>query len=121
MSEPIYLDYNASTPVAAEVLAAMEPFAARYYGNPHTKHWAGKPAGDAVEVARKQVAETIGCKPEQLFFTSGASESNNWAIKGVYFANRARGEHFIATQVEHPSVKGPLEWLVKTFGASVTW
>jgi cysteine desulfurase len=121
MPEPIYLDYNASTPVAAEVLAAMEPYATRHFGNPHTKHWAGKPAGEAVEVARRQVAETIGCKPEELFFTSGASEANNWAIKGVYFANRERGDHFIATQVEHPSVKLPLEWLARTFGASVTW
>lgn len=121
MSDPIYLDHNASTPVAPEVLAAMAPFAAQHYGNPHTKHWAGKPAGDAVENARAQVAVTIGCRPEELFFTSGASEANNWAIKGVYFANRQRGDHFVATAIEHPSVKRALEWLETAFGATVTY
>lgn len=121
MTDPIYLDYNASTPVAPEVLAAMAPFATRFYGNPHTKHWAGKPAGDAVEAARAQVAATIGCRPEELFFTSGASEANNWAIKGVYFANRERGDHFVVSAIEHPSIKRPLEWLEATFGAKVTY
>ncbi|MBI5863255.1 MAG: cysteine desulfurase [Planctomycetes bacterium] len=118
--QQIYLDYNASTPVAPEVLDAMAPYANRYYGNPHTRHWAGKPAGEAVERARRQVAETIGCDADELFFTSGASEANNWAIKGVYFANRRRGGHFVTTQIEHPSILQPLAWLEKTFGATVT-
>lgn len=120
MSDRIYLDHNASTPVAEEVLAAMAPFARDRFGNPHTKHWAGKPAGEAITAARGQVAACIGCQPDELIFTSGASEANNHAIKGVFFANRDRGDHMIATAVEHPAVKLPLEWLRHRCGARVT-
>lgn len=120
MNEPIYLDYNASTPIAPEVAAAMAPFAAQHYGNPHTRHWAGKPAGKAIAQARQQVATTIGCDNDELFFTGGASEANNWAIKGVYFANRQRGDLFITSAVEHASVKNSFRYLEERFGASVT-
>jgi cysteine desulfurase len=121
MDEPIYLDHNASTPIAPEVAEAMRPFLTQHFGNPHTLHWAGKPAGDAIGVARRQVAACIGCEPEEVFFTGGATESNNWAIKGAYFANRDRGEHFIASAVEHPSITKSLQWLESRFGARVTW
>src|SRR6267142_969323 len=105
----IYLDYNASTPVAPEVAAAMAPFATQHFGNPHTKHWAGKPAGEAIARARQQAAEAIGCDPAEIVFASGASEANNHAIKGVFFANRDRGDHIITTQIEHPSVMSTLD------------
>lgn len=119
--ERIYLDHNASTPLDEEVLAAMQPFVRERFGNPHTRHWAGKPAGEAIVAAREQVAACIGCQPGEVIFTSGATESNNHAIKGVYFANRERGDHFIATTVEHPAVRLPLEWLRERFGCKVTY
>lgn len=120
MNRRVYLDYNASTPVAAEVLDAMRPFAADCYGNPHTRHWAGRAGGAAIETAREHVAALVGCEPEEVHFTAGATEANNWAIKGVYFANRARGDHFVSSAIEHPSVRAPLAWLAERFGARVT-
>ncbi|MCA9242723.1 MAG: cysteine desulfurase [Phycisphaerales bacterium] len=121
MSDRIYLDYNASTPVAPEVADAMEPFIRDHYGNPHTKHWAGRPGGEAMVRARAQVAALIGCKPHELIFTSGASESNNHAIKGVFLANRGRRDHIVSSAIEHPSVRRPIEYLVSRFDAKVTW
>lgn len=117
----IYLDHNASTPVAEEVLAAMAPFARERFGNPHTTHWAGKPGGDAIASARTQVAQAIGASDAEIAFTAGASESNNWAIKGAYFAHRGRGEHFVSSAIEHPSVRAALQWLVDRFAATVTF
>lgn len=121
MIEPIYLDYNASTPIAPEVAAAMAPFATRHYGNPHTTHWAGRPAAEAIARARAQVAQAIGCEADEVYFTGGASEANNWAIKGVYFANRDRGDHLITSTVEHASVRGALRYLEERFAAKVTY
>lgn len=121
MSNLIYLDYNASTPLAPSVVEAMQPYVEGHFGNPHTSHWAGEPAHAAIERARRQVALAIGCDAGEVYFTGGASEANNWAIKGFFFANRRRGEHLIGTQVEHASVKGPLQYLEREFGASVTW
>jgi cysteine desulfurase len=117
---PIYLDYNASTPVAPQVRQAMAAYEAQHYGNPHTAHWAGKPAHEAIENARREVAETLGCAPDEIYFTGGATEANNWAIKGAYFARRGHGDHLIISSVEHPSVKLAAAFLEKTFGASVT-
>ena len=91
MSRKIYLDFNASTPICPEAVEAMRPFLTDHYGNPSSLHWAGMPAKDAVEKARGQVASLLGCDPTEVVFTSGGSESNNHAIKGVFFANRNRG------------------------------
>ncbi len=87
----IYLDHNASTPVAPEVADAMRPFITDHYGNPSSRHWAGVPAKEAVEKARSQVAGLLGCLPSEIVFTSGGTESNNHAIKGVFYALRERG------------------------------
>src|SRR5512145_1633080 len=119
VSRRIYLDYNASTPIAPEALAAMRPFFTRHYGNPSSLHWAGIPAKEAVERARGQVAGLLGCDPTEVVFTSGGSESNNHAIKGVFFANRDRGDHIITTAVEHPATLNPCRFLEK-LGAKVT-
>ena len=119
MSRRIYLDFNASTPTAPEAVEAMRPFLADHYGNPSSLHWAGAPAKDAVEQARGQVAGLLGCDPTEVVFTSGGSESNNHAIKGIYFANRNRGDHVIITAVEHPAVRNPCRFLEK-LGAAVT-
>ncbi|NQV33129.1 MAG: aminotransferase class V-fold PLP-dependent enzyme, partial [Phycisphaeraceae bacterium] len=86
----IYLDYNASAPIAPEVAEAMRPFLADHYGNPSSSHWAGVPAKAAVEQARVQVSELLGCQPDEVVFTSGGTESNNHAIKGAFFAQRGR-------------------------------
>jgi len=119
MTRNIYLDFNASTPIAPEAAEVMKPFLSDHYGNPSSLHWAGTPAKDAVEKARGQVAALLGCDPTEVVFTSGGSESNNHAIKGVYFANRDRGDHIITTAVEHPATLNPCRFLEK-LGARVT-
>jgi cysteine desulfurase len=117
--ERIYLDFNASTPLAPEVVSAMQSVLTAHYGNPSSHHWAGAPAKAAVERARSQVADLLACTPDELVFTSGGSESNNHALKGVFFANREQGDHFITSAVEHPAVLQPLRFL-ETLGARVT-
>jgi cysteine desulfurase len=118
--ERIYLDFNASTPIAPEVSEAMRPFLSQHFGNPSSQHWAGIPAKKAVERARKQVADLLQCSPGEIVFTSGGSESNNHAIKGVFFALREKGNHIITTQIEHPAVINPCGFLEK-LGAEVTY
>jgi cysteine desulfurase len=101
---PIYLDYNATTPVDAEVAEAMRPYLEEYFGNPSSSHWYGTQAKKAIEKARKQVANLLNCEPDEVTFTSGGTESNNYAIKGSAFANRHKGNHIITSAVEHPAV-----------------
>jgi cysteine desulfurase len=115
----IYLDFNASTPLAPEVVDAMRPFLTEHFGNPSTHHWAGAPAKAAVERARAQVAALLGCDPDEIVFTSGGSESNNHALKGVFFANRDRGDHIVTSAVEHPAILQPLRFVEK-LGARLT-
>jgi len=119
VSRRIYLDFNASTPICPEAVEAMRPFLTDHYGNPSSLHWAGTPAKDAVENARGQVAALLGCDPTEVVFTSGGSEANNHAIKGVFFANRDRGDHIVTTAVEHPATINPCRFLEK-LGAKVT-
>ncbi len=120
ISKPIYLDFNASTPIAPEVAEAIKPFLTQHFGNPSSLHWAGVPAKEAVENARKQVSDLLQCHPGEVVFTSGGSESNNHAIKGVFFARKEKGNHIITTQVEHPAVINPCRFLEK-LGAVVTY
>ena len=116
----IYLDFNASTPLAPEVRAAMAQMLEEPYGNPSSSHWAGRPARQAVEDARAQVARLLGSTPSEIVFTGGGSEANNHALKGVFFAAGRRGAHIITTQVEHPAIINPCRFL-ETYGASVTY
>jgi cysteine desulfurase len=116
---PIYLDYNASTPIDPRVAAVMRPYLEEAYGNPSSPHWAGRPAREAVERARAQVADLLGATPDEIVFTSGGSESNNLALKGVFFALKDRGDHIITSAVEHPSILAPCRFL-ETLGAKVT-
>lgn len=111
--ERIYLDYNASTPVAPEVVAAMRPFLDGAYGNPSSGHWAGTPAREAVEQARSQVADLLGCSSEEVVFTSGGSEANNHALKGAAFALKDKGNHIVTSAIEHPAILKPCEHLAK--------
>ena len=116
----IYLDYNASTPIDPAVAAAMKPFLEGPYGNPSSGHWAAAPAKTAVETARAQVAALLGCQNDEVVFTSGGSEANNLALKGVYFAQREKGNHIITTQIEHPAIVEPCRFLER-LGARITY
>lgn len=104
MIKPIYLDCNGTTPHAPEVVAAMRPFLEVEFGNPSSSHWYGIAAKQAVESARRQVAGILNCRPQEVFFTSGGTESNNHAITGTARALRARGNHIITSAFEHPAV-----------------
>jgi cysteine desulfurase len=102
--KPIYLDYNATTPIDPAVAEAMMPCLGEIFGNPSSTHSYGLRAREVVESARKQVAALLNGRAEEVIFTSGGTESNNHAIKGVAFANRARGSHIITSAIEHPAV-----------------
>ena len=116
----IYLDYNASTPISGQVRKAMLPFLEDHYGNPSSDHFAGVGAKQAVEHARKQVAALLNCKSSEIVFTSGASESNNNVLKGVFQRLKEKGNHIITTKIEHPSIIKPCEYLEKQ-GAKITY
>src|SRR5215471_8093290 len=96
--QSVYLDYNASTPIDPAVAAAMRPFLEDHYGNPSSGHWAAAAAKVALETARGQVAALLRCRSDEIVFTSGGSEANNLALKGVFFAHRDRGDHIITTR-----------------------
>jgi cysteine desulfurase len=117
----IYLDYNASTPIDPAVVAVMQPLLQEAFGNPSSGHWASQSAKTTLERAREQVAALLGAHADEIVFTSGGSEANNLALKGTYFALRAKGGNHIITQVtEHPAVLKPLAFLER-FGAAVTY
>ena len=101
---PIYLDYNGTTPHDPAVIGAMRPFIDTEFGNPSSSHWYGIAPKQAVNRARGQVADLLGCRPAEVVFTSGGTESNNHAIAGVARALRDRGRHIVTTAVEHPAV-----------------
>jgi cysteine desulfurase len=111
MKPPIYLDYNATTPVAPEVAEAMQPFLREAFGNPSSSHWYGRHAHEAVEDARKNVAMLIGAQPEEIVFTGCATEANNLALRGIAHALREKRRHIIVSAVEHPAVLEPALWL----------
>jgi cysteine desulfurase len=122
MNERIYLDYNATTPLAPEVVAAMQPYLTDVCGNPSSLHWAGVEARDAVEAARSQIAALLCCDATEVVFTSGGTEANNQALKGAFYAHgseRSRS-HIITTRIEHPSILEPCRFLER-LGADVTY
>lgn len=102
--EPIYLDYNATTPLAPEVLEAMRPYLEEHFGNPSSQHAFGHRARSAVATARRQVADLLGVTPGEIVFTSGGSEANNLAIVGAARARRNRRDHIVISAIEHPAV-----------------
>jgi cysteine desulfurase len=111
MVQPIYLDYNATTPHDPEVIAAMQPFLETEFGNPSSSHWYGIRPKRAVEKARQQVAGLLNCQAEEVFFTSGGTESNNHAIKGMARALKDKGRHIITSTIEHPAILAVCEYL----------
>jgi cysteine desulfurase len=108
----IYLDHNATTPVAPEVAEAMKPYWGVQYGNPSSGYPLGRAAREALEEARSQVAEFLGCQPGEIVFTSGGTESNNMVIKGVAQSLSDKGRHIITTAIEHPAVTNPCLFLL---------
>ncbi len=116
---PIYLDYNATTPILREVAEAMTPYLYDQFGNPSSSHGYGVATKRAVEDARGFVSDLIGCDPSGVIFTSGGTESNNAAIKGVALAYREKGNHIITSAVEHPAVMQVCRWL-ETQGFELT-
>ena len=117
---PIYLDYNASTPLAPDVIEIMRRLTGEAFGNPSSSHWAGASAGAIIDQGRHQVAQLLNCAPEEIVFTSGGSEANNLALKGVYFSRPKGQSHIITTQVEHPAICSPCAFLER-LGARVTY
>ncbi len=111
--EPIYLDYNATTPIDPEVADVMMPFLKQKFGNPSSSHWFGIITRKALINAREQAANLINCKPEEIIFTSGGTESNNYALRGYAFANRHKGNHLITSSIEHPSIIEVCKYLEK--------
>jgi cysteine desulfurase len=115
----IYLDYNATTPTDPRVAKAMLPFLEEHFGNPSSAHSFGVTTKKAVNKARDQVANLIGCKTNELIFTSGGTESNNHALRGYAFANRDKGNHIISSAIEHPAILNVCDYLEK-YGFEVT-
>jgi cysteine desulfurase len=123
---PIYLDYNATTPVDPAVQEAMLPYLRDHFGNPSSSHAYGKTAHDAVESARRDVADLLGARPEEIIFTGGGTEASNLALKGTVFATLqgifgrwARAAHVVISSVEHPATVQPCKFLER-LGCRVT-
>lgn len=120
MMNRIYLDNAATTAVAPEVLETMLPYFTEVYGNPSSIHATGRTAHKAVDQARRQVAAAIGAQPQEIYFTAGGSESDNWAIKGTALAQQRKGNHIITSAIEHHAVLHTCAWLEK-HGFEVTY
>jgi cysteine desulfurase len=116
----IYLDYNATTPLASEAAAAMQPYLGKIYGNPSSLHAYGQQMRLALGRSRKQVANFLNCQPSQIIFTSGGTESNNLALIGYALANRELGNHIITSQIEHPAILKVCSYL-KTRGFQISY
>lgn len=116
----IYLDYAATTPTHPEVVQAMLPYFTEVFGNPSSIHYFGQEAKAAIEEMRNKIGQFIGAKSEEVVFTSGGTEANNFALKGVAYANEGKGKHIITSSVEHHSVIEPCQFLEKR-GFRVTY
>ena len=116
----IYLDNAATTAVSPEVLEAMLPYFTQCFGNPSSIHSTGRDARRVVDAARRKVAAAIGAQPQEIYFTAGGSESDNWAIKGTAFSRKSRGNHIITSAIEHHAVLHTCAWLEKQ-GFEVTY
>ncbi len=116
----VYMDNAATTPVSPAVLEKMLPYFSECYGNANSIHSTGLDARKALNAARKKIATALNCNPEEVYFTSGGSESDNWALKGVAFANRKKGNHIITSAIEHHAILHTCEWLEKQ-GFEITY
>ena len=115
----INMDHVAASPILPEVVDAMLPFLKEKYGNPSSMHSMGEEVTDAMDEAREKIAALINAKSQEIYFTSGGTEANNWALKGGLFANRAKGNHLITSSIEHFSIMHAIKALEK-MGIEVT-
>ncbi|BAK56612.1 cysteine desulfurase NifS [Candidatus Arthromitus sp. SFB-mouse-Japan] len=120
MNERIYMDYASTTFLRDEVIDTMKPYLTECFGNPSGIHEFSRVAKNAIEHSRENIARVLRCQRKEVFFTSGGTESNNWAIKGVAFANRKKGNHIITTKIEHHSVLYTCKYLEQN-GFKVTY
>jgi cysteine desulfurase len=116
----IYMDHSATTYVRREVVEAMAPYHSEHFGNPSSIYSIARESKKAIDAARLQVSTALGAEPDEIYFTSGGSESDNWAIKGVAFANRKKGNHIITSAIEHHAVLHTCQYLEKE-GFTVTY
>jgi len=116
----IYMDHGATTPVDPLVVDAMLPYFTETFGNASSLHSFGQEANSALEQSRQQVAASIGAKPEEIIFTSGGTESDNLAIKGIAYRNSGKGKHIITSTIEHPTILNTCAYLEKE-GFDVTY
>ena len=116
----VYMDYSATTPVKKEVLDAMLPYFSEHFGNPSSLYSIAQESKEALEKARGQVASLIGAKANEVFFTAGGSEADNWALEGVADALKDKGNHIITTKIEHHAILHTAEYLEK-HGIDVTY
>ena len=116
----IYMDHAATTPTRPEVVEAMLPYFHERFGNPSSLYSIARESKKVVESARETIARALGADPMEIFFTSGGTESDNWALKGIAFANRKKGDHIITSAIEHHAVLHTAEYLEKQ-GFSVTY
>ena len=116
----VYLDHNATTPVHPEVFEVMKPHFIDEYGNASSMHQSGREAKATLEEARNACAKVLGCKPTEIYFTSGGTESDNFAIKGTAYANREKGNHIITSSIEHHAVETSCKFLERE-GFEVTY
>src|SRR5690606_11988763 len=120
MEKYVYMDNSATTPVKEEVLKEMLPYFTSKYGNPSSVYSLGNESKNAIEIAREKVAKALNAKPNEIFFTAGGSEADNWAIKGVAYANKGKGNHIITSQIEHHGILHTCKYLEK-HGFNVTY
>lgn len=116
----IYMDHAATTYTAEEVVKAMLPYFSEEFGNPSSVYSIGQSNKTALDLARKQVASAINAQPDEIYFTNGGTESDNWALKGVAFANERKGKHIITTAIEHHAILHSCEWLASR-GFEITY
>ena len=121
MDKMIYMDHSATTPVKKEVLQEMLPYFSEFYGNPSSVYQLSSKSKLAIDKAREQVAKGIGAKKNEIYFTGGGSESDNWAIKGIAYRNKEKGHHIITTKIEHPAVLEACKFLQEFEGFEVTY
>ena len=121
MGKMIYLDNAATTKTAPEVVEAMLPYFTEFYGNASTVYDFAANSKAAIAKARQQIADVIGAKKEEIYFTAGGSESDNWALKATFEAYKAKGNHIITTKIEHHAILHTCEYLEKERGAKVTY
>lgn len=117
----LYMDYSATTPVKKEVLDEMMPYLTDYFGNASSFHTFGREAKHALDKAREQVANLINAKPNEIYFTAGGTESDNWALEGIAFAHKEKGKHIITSKIEHHGILHKCEQLEKHHGFEVTY